>query len=160
MRRIDTREEIVGSCGIGDAPGRPTIEMRELHAQDRCLQRVESAIPADRHVLVPFALAVNAKNTQALGESVVVGRHQTAVAERSEVLGREERERSGGAHAPRPAGRPQARSGVSRTDRLARILDDRDSAASADVALLLKPLKPAPLRALLTRAKAAGLAAE
>jgi Na+/proline symporter/signal transduction histidine kinase/CheY-like chemotaxis protein len=41
-----------------------------------------------------------------------------------------------------------------------RSVEVRDAAALADVALLHKPLKPAPLRALLTRARAMSLAAE
>ena len=83
-------EQAVVDGGVADAGGGPGIEMRELHAQDRGLQRVEAAVPADRLVLVAFALAVDAQYFQARSDVAVVGRYRAAVAECAEIFRWEE----------------------------------------------------------------------
>jgi hypothetical protein len=60
-------------------------------------------------------------------QRIVVGRHEPAVAERAQVLAREEREASHRAHA---AGGSIA---ITRADRLRRVLDDRRVGASRDL---------------------------
>src|SRR5919108_5164527 len=98
----------------GGAPAAlgPAVEVRELDPQDRRLELVEPGVVADQLEGLLVARAVEAQHADGLGELVVARRDRPAVAERAEVLRREERERGGGAERAGPAG------SVARTGRL------------------------------------------
>ena len=101
----------------------PVIEMRKLHAQDRGLERIEPEIRADQIVMI-FDLAAVLPDRAHLARKRAVGRrHQTRVAERTQILRRKEREaaeRTDASDGPAP---------VARANCLRRILDDRHTGA-------------------------------
>ena len=66
--------------------------MRQLHVQDGRLQRVDAKVAADVAVVVLRTHSVHAIIEQLLGERVIVGGDRAGVAERAEILRREERE--------------------------------------------------------------------
>ena len=68
----------------------PLLEVREEDAQKRSLELVEPRVVADELEVLLVAGAVEAEEPHALRELVVVGRDETAVPEREQVLGREE----------------------------------------------------------------------
>src|SRR5690606_9260801 len=105
----------------------PSVEIPELNAQDRGLQSVEPEIAADHGVVVLRLAAVNAQHPQLLGELGVVGDAHPPVAERAEVLAREERKAADIAEA---AGAPPVRE--RRADRLRRVLDDGETEITGD----------------------------
>src|SRR5437016_573877 len=76
----------------------PAIEVTQLHAQDRGLERVEPRVRADNRVVVLGSGAVLAQQPHALGELRVLAHHRPAVPGRAETLAREEREASEVAH--------------------------------------------------------------
>ena len=93
----------------------PARELRQEDAQERGLQLVEARVVADELEVRLVAGAVEGKKLDAVGELLVVGRDEPAVAEAEEVLGRieaEGRDRAvpGDLRASRtPAPRPRAR---------------------------------------------------
>ena len=95
----------------------PRVEMGELRAEDRRLERVEAAVPPTAHRVVLGLLSVVPQEPGALGGRWVGRRHGAAVAEGAEVLRRVEAE--GG----RVGDRAGTRSAVLGADRLGSILD-------------------------------------
>ena len=104
------------------AMGVPTVEVAQLHAQDRGLERVQAGGRAHHAVAVARALAVRAQQAHAVGQLGSVGDDAAAVAPRAQVLGRVE------AEAADVAQRPDAAAAVAGAVRLAGVLDDGDPA--------------------------------
>jgi len=69
------------------------VEVGQLDAQQRCLERIQALVVSKLHVLTLGALAEMAQAPQPRREHLVVGAHRAAVPQRAEVLGRIERER-------------------------------------------------------------------
>ena len=118
--RTRAREGFVIRCGVAAARRVPVVEVAQLHAQHRGLQRVEARVHAEFLVHVATARAVHAQAAQALGEFGVVGAQEAPFAGATEVLGRIEREAR---DATAPADATPAR--VPRADRLRSVLDER-----------------------------------
>ena len=97
----------------------PVVEVWQLDQQHRRLQLVEPEVAADHRVVVLRLHAVHAQLLQPRRQRLVVGRAQPAVAEGTQVLGREEREAADVAEAADPPAAP-----VLGADRLRRVLDD------------------------------------
>ena len=87
------------------APSLHAGEVRQLHAQHRGLQRVEAEVGADQVMVVLRLHAVIANQPQLVRQRRVGRGDEAAVAERAEVLAREEREAADRAPCCRPAGR-------------------------------------------------------
>ena len=103
------------------APGRvPAVQLAEEDAEHGGLELVEARVVADQLERLLVARAVEAEQADGLGERRVLGGDEPAVAEREQVLGREEAERRGGAHG---ADAPVA---DARAERLRRVLEHRD----------------------------------
>jgi hypothetical protein len=100
--------------------------MRQLHAEDRRLDRVEPAVDADHLVVVPRLHAVDAEQFQRLRDVVAGGREEAAVAGAAEVLGRIEAEAADVTEAAGAAAMP------GREDRLGGILDDGHAGPAGD----------------------------
>src|SRR5690349_10154389 len=96
--------------------------MRQLDAQNRSLNRVETEVTADPGVKILAAAlrrAVIPQQSQFVREPPVTRRHHTAVAEPAEVLAGKERKASERSHGARGA------SFVTGSDRLGGVFDDR-----------------------------------
>src|SRR5262245_47725965 len=83
------------------ARGRPVVEILELDDQYRGLQLVEAEIAADHGVVVLRLPTMHAQDLQLLRENGVVRRAHARVAERAEILRREERQATDVADATR-----------------------------------------------------------
>ena len=108
----------------------PAVQVFELDAQHRRLQFIDAKVAADERVKILRLAAVHAQHAHAFGEIGIVGRAQSGVAERAEILAREERK------AADVADRSDPRAvSVLRADRLRGILDDAqiDSAARSRI---------------------------
>ena len=95
----------------------PLVEVGQLDPQQSRLKAVEALVVADLDVLALGPLAEVAQPAQPGREHIVVGADRTAVAERSEVLARVERECGGRAE------RPDAAPAIARPVRLSRVLE-------------------------------------
>ena len=82
---------------MGAPRGGPAGETRQLGGDDGGLQRVDAKVSADRDVVILGARAVVAEQGDAIGERGVVREDGPGIADRTEVLGREERDGGGGA---------------------------------------------------------------
>ena len=95
----------------------PAGEVRKEDAEHRGLHGVEAGVRPHQLEGLLVARTVEAEHSHALGDAVVETRHESAVAEREEVLRREEAER-----------RADAGLGDTlRSERLGRVLEDRNS---------------------------------
>ena len=83
--------------GIRAAPLVPPRQVRQLHAENRGLQRIHPEISADCLVHVLRMGAVIAQKPDARRELIIVGRHEPGIAEGADVLGRKERKASSNA---------------------------------------------------------------
>ena len=92
-REIEARERVAIARGDSRARRVPAIEVRELHAEDRRLDRVEPHVPPDALVDVLLLRAVDAQRARLFRERRVVRDDEPAVAERAEVLRRKKRDR-------------------------------------------------------------------
>ena len=92
--------------------------MRELHCQQRGLQRVEAEVSTHQLVIILRLRTVRAEQARPLGQRVVVGHEQSRVAECAEVFRREE---TVGAHVPDG---PQLPAAIRRAHGLRGVLDD------------------------------------
>ena len=117
LAEVGVREELRIGRGIAPASLGPSIEVRQLDVKDRRLQRVDPEVAADVAVVVLRPHPVDAEVDELLVHRLVLARHGAGIAERAEVLRREERKRG---HRPEHAG---AAAVVLRADRLRRILD-------------------------------------
>ena len=136
---LDAGEKLAVALG-----GRPAArvrrgDVRQLHAEQGRLERVQPRVVADGLVVVLPQPAVSTQAPRLGREALVVGRDEPCVAEGAEVLGREERVAARCSERPRlPAGerRPvagvAARSAAARTvarvdgaERLRAVLDER-----------------------------------
>src|SRR5207253_11388946 len=86
-----SEQDVVTSGGF-PALARPGVEMPDLDAQDGGLDGIEPRVEADLVVVVLGLHAVDAGSGQLATEHRVVGRHESAVAETAQVLGRVEAE--------------------------------------------------------------------
>jgi hypothetical protein len=99
----------------------------QLDAQDRRLQFVDPKITADERVEILGLAAVHAQHPHVFGQIRIVGGAQPRIAERAEILAREERK------APDVADRPDARSvGELGADGLRGVLDDAQAVPPGD----------------------------
>jgi hypothetical protein len=112
------RRLVVG--GRRAAPVAPRVQVRQQHAQDRRLHRVQPRVAPDELERRLVARAVEAQHPDLLGQRAVGRRDRAGVAERAEVLRREERERRDG---PERAG--AAAVGRARAGGLRGVLHDR-----------------------------------
>ena len=71
----------------------PAIEVRHLDAQQRRLQLVDAEVPAHQQVVVLGLGAVRAHQAQAFVQRGIGGQDRAAVAEATQVLRREKRQR-------------------------------------------------------------------
>ena len=100
----DVAEPELRVAGRGLTPGRvPAVELRQEDAQHRGLQRVEARVVADQLEVLLRPRAVEAQHADAVGELGVVDGDEPAVAEREQVLGREEAEGRGDRSSRSPA---------------------------------------------------------
>src|SRR4029079_5248535 len=76
----------------------PLVELRKLHVEHCCLQRIEPAVETHEMMIVPRLHTMVAQHAQPRREFGVVGRDQTAVAEATQVLGWIKAEAAGQAH--------------------------------------------------------------
>ncbi len=60
--------------------------MRQLHIEQRRLQRIEPAVDADEFVIVARLHAVAAEQPELVGQGIVVGREHARVAVSAEVF--------------------------------------------------------------------------
>src|SRR2546430_9221343 len=97
--------------------GVPRVQMRQLHAQERRLQAVQSLVVTELHVLALAPLTEVAQPPNPGGEHLVVGANGTPIAERTEILARIEGE--GGPHGVRA----RVPAGVRRPRRSPRVFD-------------------------------------
>jgi hypothetical protein len=118
---------LVVGAGMG-APRRSTPRAAQLDAQHGGLERVEAGVHADLVVLVAAGSSRARAAGQPVGERVVVGGDQAAVAGGAEVLGRVEAPAA--ATRPRPTGAAPA--GVAGADRLGGVLDQRHAALAGE----------------------------
>ena len=104
----------------------PSVVVRldpfELHAKDRRLDLVQTAVVAEDLVHIPLAAPVVPQDPEPPGESLIVRRHHPAVAIGAQVLGRIEGER------PRQAERPRLLPLPGGAESLGAVLDQNDSA--------------------------------
>ena len=106
------------------APGVPSVETRELGGKDRRLQRVQAEVAPYFGVLVRDMPAVVAEPAHAFRQSGIGSSHEPGVSHGAQVLRGIEGEAGQRAHG---AGRPVAAvTGVTRSERLRRVLDHRD----------------------------------
>ena len=80
-------EESVVEVRIASATVSPPVEIRHLDAQHRSLQRIEATVHADLAVIVLGLHAVIAETAEVIRHVWVVGRHESAIAKATEILG-------------------------------------------------------------------------
>src|SRR2546421_5931598 len=78
--------------------GRPAIQMRQFHFQDRGLQLIEAEITADELMLITRFHPMLPANTQSIRELVVPAYDQASIAGRAEIFRRIEAKTTGIAH--------------------------------------------------------------
>ncbi len=117
-------EQLAIACGIAAAGIGPRGQARRLHPKHCRLQRVDPEVPADQAMVILPLGAMGAQQPQPIGELVAAGGDEPCVAERAEVLAREEREATG---QPERSGVPAADGAA---ERLRRVLDDRHGCGS------------------------------
>ena len=105
-RRHQTAEQGVVACR-GALPGQDLVgEDLELGKQDRRLNRIETTVHPDPHIVVlVLALSVHAQRAEDRGQFGIIGEHRAAVAVAAKRLGREEA--GGGQLASVPTLRPR-----------------------------------------------------
>src|SRR5947209_18006490 len=108
-----------------------TIEMTELHAEDRRLQLVEAAVPSTRFAHIALLPAVLAQEPDAFRDRRIAGHDHTAVADRAEVLRRIEAERRSRSK------RTGAPAGDRRSVRLRAILDHHEAVSRSEARNIL-----------------------
>ena len=119
-RRLDDPVEQLGVPRSGFAAGRiPVVDVTEEDAEECGLHRVEARVVADVHELLLRARPVEPEHAQTVREVGVVDGDEPAVAEREQVLGREEAE-----------GGCDARGDPAGAERLRGILDHRQPEAA------------------------------
>ena len=112
-------EGLVVEAGVLLPTERPGIEVLELDREHHRLQFIEPEVPAYELVVVLRLHAVHAHHRELRRERGVVGDAHTRITERTQILGREERQ---AADVADTAG--AALLAIGRTDRLRGILDD------------------------------------
>src|SRR5262249_57742111 len=111
------------------AQGVPALQVRELHRQNRGLDRVEPAVDTDDDMVVAAATPVVAHQPDALRQPRIVGDYCSGVAERAEVFAGVEAE---AADVPDRARGPPA---APRPMRLCGILDHLQTVAVGELPL-------------------------
>src|SRR5919108_5673500 len=94
--------------------------MRQLHAQNRCLNSIQAAVCPELIVIIALHTPVVSQPPHVLGVVGIARCNQSRVAVSAQVLGRVKAEGGSNSQRSRPPPAP------SRSDRLGRILDDRN----------------------------------
>src|SRR5207249_10463517 len=121
-------EESDVAARVLHTPCGPRVEVFQLDAEHGGLKRVQAEIPADELVIVLRLAPVHAQHANSFSQVLATCQHHACVAQRSEVLAREERQ------APKIA---QCASSTAVTilgsDRLSGVLDDGDAMLRSDL---------------------------
>src|SRR6202043_2725210 len=72
----------------------PLLQMFQFDSQDRCLERVETAVVAAEHVLIFFLLSVISQHPKAFRNGIVACYHHACVAVCTQILSGIKAERS------------------------------------------------------------------
>jgi len=100
----------------------------QLHSQHSRLERIQSTVDADDLVVIPRSHAMSGQQSQTVGGRRIGGRHHSAIAHATEILGWVKAEAS---HQSPASSRSRM---IGRADRLSCIFDDRDVVVASDLA--------------------------
>ncbi len=80
-------QQTIVCCSASTALLVPGFDMRQLYSENRSLNRVHAAVPADLFVMVASRTAVIAQFPHVLSQIQIARGHQSRVAVRAQVLG-------------------------------------------------------------------------